>query len=327
MFDQYQNVKVSRSLVHRVAEKAKLPAEEVRESLEASGIYPSKKKWLAHLDRFLLGLGAIFCLCGVVFFFAYNWDDMHKFVKLGLVEGALAVVGALTLIFRKREYAKKIGLTVMCGLTGALFALYGQIYQTGANAYDFFLGWTLCIALFVIISRFPPLWLLHLVLINTTIVLYAAQVLRFDTNDFLFLILFLVNAMAVIIWELMEHEFKGNRWFPRVVGIFAMLCITGVAIDALFDDFNSPGYYISFGVYILALLVGVGLYRRSVKDLFLLAVMFLSIIVFLTALTAKLLQDADPEMALLACAVIALGSTTFLVWQLVSINKKWEVLS
>ena len=42
-------------------------------------------------------------------------------------------------------------------LIGTLFAVFGQIYQTGADAYDLFLGWTLFTILWAVAIRFAPL--------------------------------------------------------------------------------------------------------------------------------------------------------------------------
>lgn len=327
MFEKFKDITVSRKVIHHLVGEGDIKKDDIQESLEVSEVYPSKKTWFQHLDRFLLGLGSIFLLSGIIFFFAYNWVDLHKFVKLGMVEAMIAGVGIFTLIKRKNDFVVKIGLTALSVLTGCLFALYGQIYQTGANAYDFFLGWTLCIAVFVMISRFPPLWLFHIILINTTIILYAEQVLRYETSDFLYLILFMVNAMGVMLWELFATTKMNSRWFPRVVGVGALFFITSDANMAIVHGFDSHGYVLSFIIYLAAIVIGIAMYKFTIKDLFMLAAVFLSIIAT-TMVTINEMMDGftlrGQGTAFLTSGLVCILSTTFFVWQLVKTNKKWR---
>ncbi|MDG1433335.1 MAG: hypothetical protein P8Q41_04965 [Saprospiraceae bacterium] len=62
-------------------------------------------------------------------------------------------------------------------LVGALFAVFGRIYQTGANAYDFLLGWTVFVALWVFVSNIEAMWLFLLILINISTWQYFEQIL------------------------------------------------------------------------------------------------------------------------------------------------------
>ena len=47
--------------------------------------------WRLWAMRALLTLGAAHFLAGVVFFFAYNWDDLGPFARFALLQGALVV--------------------------------------------------------------------------------------------------------------------------------------------------------------------------------------------------------------------------------------------
>src|SRR5690606_13169214 len=99
---------------------------------------------------------------------------------------------------------------------------FGQVYQTGANAFDFFLVWTLCISLWVLISNFAPLWLLYLVLINTTFLLYYNQEANGWTDMFVYSSLFYLNTAVVIgaLWisERMADGFVSG-WFIKLVAL------------------------------------------------------------------------------------------------------------
>ena len=114
-------------------------------------------------------------------------------------------------------------------LVGVLFSFYWQIYQTGANAYDFFLGWTIFISIWVIIANYSPLWLLYIVLINTTFYFYVEQVAR-AWPDIVSLLLFLVfNTLTLIIFLLLPSYRPTQKvplWFTSLLAIFCAFLTT-----------------------------------------------------------------------------------------------------
>ena len=147
--------------------------------LSRQALYANKKEWNRFLSIFLLAVGIGFTVSGIIFFFAYNWNDLPKFAKLGIVE-VLLVSSVFT---RWSRLVKQILLTGATFLIGTLFAVFGQIYQTGADAYDLFLGWTLFTILWAVAARFAPLWLTFIGLLCTTIWLYTNSQSRLMGND------------------------------------------------------------------------------------------------------------------------------------------------
>ena len=111
--------------------------------LSRQALYADKKQWNQFLSVFLLAVGVGLTVAGIIFFFAYNWDELPKFAKLGIVEVLLIASVLLATFTRWNKLVKQILLTGATFLIGTLFAVFGQIYQTGADAYDLFLGWTL----------------------------------------------------------------------------------------------------------------------------------------------------------------------------------------
>jgi len=160
--------KIESEDIHIIARHSNWPTESIEKTL-AEKVYSNADSWKKFLKFFLLTLGLGFTVAGVIFFFAYNWADLNKFVKLGLIEALIVATTIMVLLPKIKSGTKNIILTGSSFLVGALFAVFGQIYQTGADAYDFFLAWTLFITLWVIVSNFAPLWLLYIVLINTKI--------------------------------------------------------------------------------------------------------------------------------------------------------------
>jgi hypothetical protein len=62
-------------------------------------------------------------------------------------------------------------------LLGALFAVIGQVYQTGADAWELFAAWALLILPWVAVSRSAAHWMVWLTVTGLAIWLYGADVL------------------------------------------------------------------------------------------------------------------------------------------------------
>ena len=111
------------------------------------------------------------------------------------------------------------------------FAVFGQIYQTGADAYDLFLGWTLFTILWAFAIRFTPLWLTFIGLLCTTIWLYAMQIVP----DNQWAVTLLTNAVtwicasATVVTEWMSIKgtlSRQNRWFVSLLSLATTLHVT-----------------------------------------------------------------------------------------------------
>ena len=63
-------------------------------------IYSNKESWGKFLRLFFISLGVSFTTAGIIFFFAYNWADLHKFIKIGLIESLIVII-ILTVLFSK----------------------------------------------------------------------------------------------------------------------------------------------------------------------------------------------------------------------------------
>ncbi|MGB0525226.1 MAG: DUF2157 domain-containing protein [Flammeovirgaceae bacterium] len=330
MDDKFKKLKVSRSLLYFLSQKGELEEDMLDDAFHESGIYPTQQETTRFLDRFILGTGAIFFVCGIVFFLAYNWADLHKFMKLGLVIGLLTASGIYTFLQDEKSYTRKIGLVVLCGLTGALFAVFGQIYQTGANAYDFFFGWTIMITAWVVISRFPALWLFYVVLINVTVILYAGQVHRAWGTVLVYEILFAVNTLVWLAWELATKRLKHfyqNRFFPRIVGAAALTYSTLAVLNVIFHNgyfYQLPEWHkpMAWITWLIASVLVFIIYRNTIKDLFFLAGIVLSAMVLFCSIFIEI--DFGAELTFFFLGICVVGVTFLTVTLLIKLNKKWK---
>lgn len=312
---------LQRNDIHIISRHSNLSEDVIQQQLKEQ-VYSSPKSWQRFLQLLFISLGVGFTVAGILFFFAYNWADLDKFVKMGLIEGLLIVTTAVVLFSKLQLTLRQIILTGAAILVGVLYAVFGQIYQTGANAYDFFLGWTLSIILWVIISGFTPLWLLFLVLINTTLILYSNQVAHDWSEVFLFTLLFTLNTLFLIGFKLYAQYTKTTllpKWFTNIIALAVVFFGTvGVSIG-VFDDFQY-----SFGVLLiltsLVYIIGIK-YSLLSKNIFYLAIIPLSVIIILCSVFAELSTDAGMFLMISAFVV---GSVSFLIKFLIDLQKKWS---
>ena len=313
-------IKIEREDIHIISRHSNWSEESIDKILTQE-IYNSKKSWQKFLKLFFISLGIGFTVAGIIFFFAYNWADLHKFIKIGLIEGLIVITVLIVLFSKSSLEIKNIILTGASVLVGALFAVFGQIYQTGANAYDFFLGWTLFISIWVIISNFAPLWLVFVTLINTTLLLYAEQVAHDWSDVLIFTLLFGVNlfflALALASKKYTE-EVKPPVWFTNVLALAAVTASTIGICNGIFDQQASPFYIL---IIVAAILYAVGItYGLKVKSGFYLSIIPFSCIIIISSLLIKLSDDAG--MFFFICLFV-IGSVTFVIKNLISLQKKW----
>lgn len=101
------------------------------------------------IKNFFLSFSVIFFIAAVTSFTAFNWKLMNSFQKLS-VPACLIILGLGFYIFLKETKYKNLSLFFSCFIIGTLFAVYGQVYQTGANTWILFRNW----AFFLIIPLF-----------------------------------------------------------------------------------------------------------------------------------------------------------------------------
>lgn len=306
--------------VHIVNRHSNLAEKNVTNILHQN-VYSDQAAWIGFIRLFLISLGVGFTTAGVLFFFAYNWSDLHKFVKIGLLEFLVAALILIVLLSKINSQVKNILLLAASMLVGVSFAVFGQVYQTGANAYDFFLGWTICVSLWVFVSRFAPLWLGYILLINTTIGLYALQVAQHWSEVLLYLILFVVNA-AFLFFALYKNEkiktLESPNWFSNTIALGTVLCSTFGITTGIFKSFE-----FSFLVLLVlaSLLYFIGFkYGIKNKNSFYIAIISFSLIVIFSSL---LMNFSDDASMYLFVSLFVIGGVTYVVKMINDLHKQW----
>ena len=287
-----------RNQILQWVEQGCVPPLNTKDAFAATGLLPDRTRWLSFIDAVLLWSGAIATAVGIIFFFAYNWQALGTYAKFGLVEVLIAMTIAVYWRFGNERVEGKAALFAASLLVGALMALFGQTYQTGADTFELFATWAAAILPWVIVARWPALWLLFLFLVNLAAFLYSQAfprwfgLLFWDLAQNLWL-LFILNSLGLVVWEFAvarRISWLQPRWAPRIIGLASGCGITGLAFIRIIDEriFSKPAAMLCYILWLTAVYL---YYRCRKHDLFFLAGWVLSLIVIATATLSRILLD------------------------------------
>ncbi len=315
-------IKLSREDIYIISRHSNWQKNEVSKAFKEH-VYSPPKDWRNFLGLFLASLGTGFTVVGIVFFFAYNWADLHKFIKFALVECMVVATVVVMFIPNTNAIIRNIVLTGAAFLVGVLFAVLGQVYQTGANTYDFFLAWTLFILLWVVVADFAPLWLLFLILVNTTFVFYTAQTAHQWSEVWFFTLLFLINTMFLIgavLIPVYRQAMSVPTWWTNIVALAAIFCATMGITTGMFS--NREGYVLLGLILLVGIVYVLGAFHAlRIKNVFYLAIIAFSLIVIVSAWLIKV--SGGFEIFLIVSSFVVL-STTLTVKLLIELQKAWS---
>lgn len=285
-------------------------------------VYPGAAAWTHFLRYILLATGLGFLLAGIIFFFAYNWTALHRFAKLGIVGGLLLICVLISLQGSLLLRVRRWFLLAATILTGTLLGVYGQIYQTGADAFDFFLAWTVFSLGWIIAARFPLLWLGFIALLNITLLTLLNQRLP-ELNTLMALFLSgTLNGLAIWIslkWPARISNASVPPWYLHVLGIATIGFQTLAILNGIYNggDVWSPLWYSLIAIQWF-LLTRYGILRQIV---FWPALLGLALIILIAGALLRISSEAS--MFLLVSLIIAAG-VAGLVAGIALLQKKWE---
>lgn len=225
--------------------------------------------WSTWALRVLMALGTGHVLGAIIFFFAFNWADMPVFAKFAVLQGGIVITALGALIAGIDRPVGQSLLIAASVLTGVVLAVFGQIYQTGADAYQLFVSWGLFIIPWVLISRNAAHWLVWLIVVFIAIGLYCDQVLIpsksiEDEDTYLILGGFLAVALAAReIAARLGADWLAPSWTRYVLVFAGLACFFFVALWYVFD-FKATG--LTVVLFLIALGAGLALYRFVLAD-------------------------------------------------------------
>lgn len=132
--------------------------------------------WHAFADKVVLAVAVALVVAGAVFFFAANWEGMSRLARVGLALLAHVVAAAAAVGLGTERTAGRAAGAAAALLIGPVLLVYGQTYQTGADAWQLFAGWAALALPFALLVRGTALWMVVLVLARAGALLWVNQV-------------------------------------------------------------------------------------------------------------------------------------------------------
>lgn len=286
--------------------------------LELADARPTRAEGLAFLGQCLRIGGILSLAASLVFFVAANWDDIAVFGRFALVELALVACGIVALVKPPPSTLGRAALFLAFVATGALLALFGQTYQTGADVYELFLGWSLVGLPLVWIARWGVTSAAWIVVFDVALLLYCGWM---PAGGFLWSMLgsgwssvgmlLLAAVLNAVLW--FAAEFRRPEAVPAWVRRLLISATFGFAtwcgIRALFpESADSAAASRALGfVGVAALMAVVSAYTlRRREDIYPLAVVCGSfILVSLVAIARQMSWSNESGFFVLAAWLIA----------------------
>ncbi len=337
--------------VHELAVELGLDETAYRRALELARLSPGAATWRRYIDHFLTAVGALLIVAGVTAFFAWNWADLGHMTKFGLIQFGIVATAVLAWRLGIDSIGGRASLFASAFLVGVLLAVFGQVYQTGADPYGLFLGWAVLILPWVIIGRQAGLWMLFQVLLNLGFIMYWTQVLHppdgwwqisqllgplvwlasLMMDSTLGSIIFAMNAIALLGWEVgASHgvSWMQDRWYPRVLAFGALTTVLIptliMIVAASFGEHSGLGFTSPL-LFAASLAACLYFYQFRKLDLFILTVcLFAAIMVIMSFIGHTMLRDVG---SLLFLAALLIGLVAGAAYWLREIAKRWEANS
>lgn len=288
---------MNRKELDAFVEHHKLSASDVDLALNLAGARPSPSETHRFAIRVLMLAGILSLAAGIVFFVAANWDALRVTGRFVLLEAVMVVSLFLALLRPPPKDHGRYALLTAFVTTGALLALFGQTYQTGADVYELFLTWTALALPFVLAGQWSVLWAAWVLVLNVALALFCGfrpdggplSIIFSPTGLNTSGLLLIATAVNLALWALAE---LAHRHMPSWLRRFILTCALSFATWA--------GCLASVGreedgvnvVWVVVILAAVGLYTaRRRLDVFPLALISASVIAMGTTFIAHVSSE------------------------------------
>jgi len=244
-----------RSGLAQLAAEHRLDAAAMRRLQAIAGLGDGAQQPRRERRGFVAVLAAALGGLGVVFWIAANWQTLGRFGRFALLEGfVLAMcVGALW----KPAARAPLGLVALLAI-GALFAYFGQTYQTGADPWQLFAVWALLSLPLCIAARSDVLWAPWAIVVMTGISLWVqahtGHRWRVRPDDLAAHLAGWGAALALVAFlsAPLRTVTGAGLWAQRVAIALAVVMVALTAIAGLVDDKALQHYFCGLGVFVVA---------------------------------------------------------------------------
>ena len=265
----------------------------------------------AWLPRGLAVLAAALLGLGLVMWVAANWADFGRTGRFALLQAA--VLASAFAAAAKPGWRTPAALLALIA-TGALFAYFGQTYQTGADAWQLFALWAALALPLALAARSDAVWAPWALVAAGAVALWVQTHTgyrwRVEAGDLgvhgigygLLLLLCVGLSQPLARWT------GAGLWAWRTAALLAVVVVLIAALGALFGSTVRPQY--ALGLAVLGVAAALSAARRRFFDVAVLSAVALSLDALLVAALGRWLFDVprrsgEPIMELLLIGAVA----------------------
>ncbi len=230
----------------------------------AMNLFRDAPHWRAWALAALLALGAGHMLAGIVFFFAFNWQDIPDGSKFLIIQGGMVACVAGWFLCRLDKGAGPafgIGASV---LIGVLLAVFGQVFQTPSTLYAPFTLWAVLSLPFAAMSKSVAHWTVWTAIFCVAAQSYICEGIRPVhgpvASQWAMLVFSAAVAGLAFVYDRFsaKHIWAQTRWFYPLLLIISLVSAFVVFTEAFWDNQFRP-------IWIAALLGVLGLLAYHYK--------------------------------------------------------------
>lgn len=304
----------SATLLHWIQQRQLSPAQWQQISTRYL-LHPTTDEWLRLANRILLSAAILLFSAALIFFFAYNWPAMPHLAKLAVAATALLVFAGAALcspLHSALQRALLLGTSLTCG---ALLALIGQIYQTGADIWQLFFSWALLITPLVLLAKSRASYLLWLCLLELTLGRYLdSRSLFWLLGSEQQLLLFSLANVPLLLFCQLALPKLGVAHAQPLRWLVAVALLLPLTLGGIIGVWQAE-YSVNLLCYLFLAAILAITYLLWQRDLLIFALLLFSAIAVATSALARLFDAADELLSfnLLALFVIA-SSASAAIW-------------
>ena len=219
------------------------------------------------IKKFFLIFSIVFLIAGITSFTAYNWATMSNVEKLA-VPSVLIIAGLVAYLFLEKEIYKNLAIFFSSFMIGTLFAVYGQVYQTGADVWVLFRNWAIFLIIPMVATGYYSVMTLFSIVVAISTSFYLDLYLSGAIVPFLSSLIF---GIILMVYPFLQKRFNfkfNNIFYNTMIGIFYICFMTSGFAAIIVDDYSFIALilYIAFvgGIY----LVGCGQLKKITVKIF-----------------------------------------------------------
>ena len=238
---------MKRSILDKLAQDYHFSESAIALALDLTGSRPDGPAWFAFVLRLLNAAGVGALSAGAVFFVAANWQHYGVIGRFLILQTAFLICVGIAWWRAPPHPIGQAALILATLLIGALLALFGQSYQTGADVYELFFAWAALALPFALAGCSGAAWALWWCILNVALALYCGWLGQGDfiwlwldrwgiNRPVLLLLPCIVNLGAAGLFLYLGKSQNVNAaplWLVRMLATFGFLYGTAASIAAV----------------------------------------------------------------------------------------------